>query len=178
MSSPKSEKTKTVVKAKPAASPAKAVGRADQPASDAGMTGEDKVNFIKAMWEGVGGTNGKKDAAPEPKKVEILRKISAPVRAATPSNPTSDEVLKMAAMLEAKNAAGEFDVLTPEATQALMTALCKIYSANVEAGNKFPVLADRFAITGTDAMIVCGALLKAVDLQVFELGMWQSWSGV
>ena len=37
---------------------------------------------------------------------------------------------------------------------------------------------ERFSVTGTDAMILCGALLKAVDLQVFELGMWQSWSGI
>ena len=59
-----------------------------------------------------------------------------------------------------------------------MAALCKLYAANMEAGDKFPVVKDRFAVTGTDAMILCGALLKAVDLQVFELGMWQSWSGV
>ena len=59
-----------------------------------------------------------------------------------------------------------------------MTVLAKIYAANVEAGNKYPVVGNRMAISGTEAMILCGALLKAVDLQVFELGMWQSWSGL
>ena len=86
--------------------------------------------------------------------------------------------MTFAARLEEKFANGDFEALTPEATQALMTAICKLYSANAEAGNKFPVVKDRFSVTGTDAMILCGALLKAVDLQVFELGMWQSWSGI
>ena len=182
MSSPKASGPKSA-SAKTARPAAKAARGADKPASDAGMSGADKANFIKAMMEGVGPKKGasapKKRAAPEkPRTVEILRKIPGPSRIETPSNPASDEARAFAAMLEAKHAAGEFDVLTPEASQALMAALCKLYSANMEAGNKYPVLRDRFAVTGTDAMIVCGALLKAVDLQVFELGMWQSWSGV
>jgi hypothetical protein len=82
------------------------------------------------------------------------------------------------AALEAKFEAGELDVLTPEATQALMGVICRIYSANQESGNKYPLLSGRSVVSGTDAMITCSALLKAVDLQVFELGMWQSWSGV
>jgi hypothetical protein len=183
MSSPKGQKARPA--APKAATPvAKVARRVAKPASDEGMSGQDKANFIKAMMEGVGGANGKAKkslatpAGEQPKRVEILRKIPAASRTATPSNPESDEARKFAAMLEAKFAEGRFGVLTPEATQALMTALCKLYSANMEAGNKFPLVKDRMSITGTDAMIVCGALLKAVDLQVFELGMWQSWSGV
>jgi hypothetical protein len=182
MSSPKSALTKPGKAKTSAASPAKAAPRAvkAKPASDDGMTGQDKANFIKAMMEGVGSKGAAKRSAPAeaPKKVEILRRISAPVAAATPSNPMSDEALALAARLEAKFAEGEFEALTPEATQALVAAICKLYSARAEAGDKFPIVRDRFAITGTDAMIACGSLLKAVDLQVFELGMWQSWSGI
>lgn len=185
MSSPRTGKSGP---AKPAKSiPGVKVPRgADKLASDAGMSGKDKANFIKAMMEGVtpktaASAKATREARrpPEaPKKVEILRKIPAARSVATPSNPESDEAIRFAAMLEAKLAAGELGVLTPEATQALMSVLCKLYSANVEAGNKYPVVRDRMSITGTDSMIVCGALLKAVDLQVFELGMWQSWSGI
>ena len=119
--------------------------------------------------------SGKAAKAP---KVEILRKISAPERVESRQTPESDQALALVRALEAKFEAGELDVLTPEATQALMGVICRIYGANQESGNKYSLLAGRAAVTGTDAMITCSALLKAVDLQVFELGMWQSWSGV
>ena len=31
--------------------------------------------------------------------------------------------------------------------------------------------------TATDVMVTVTAMMKAVNLQVFELGMWQAWSG-
>ena len=171
------------------------------------FAGEDKVNFVKAIWEGVPSKEGKaskpkaekaekadkaskaekskgskskasKAKAEKAPKVEILRKISAPVRVESRQTPESDQALALVAALEAKFEAGELDVLTPEATQALMGVICRIYSANQESGNKYSLLSGRAAVTGTDAMITCSSLLKAVDLQVFELGMWQSWSGI
>jgi hypothetical protein len=33
------------------------------------------------------------------------------------------------------------------------------------------------AVTATEVMVTITAMLKAVNLQVFELGMWQAWSG-
>jgi hypothetical protein len=33
------------------------------------------------------------------------------------------------------------------------------------------------AVTATDVMVTATAMLKAVNLQLFELGMWQAWSG-
>jgi hypothetical protein len=36
---------------------------------------------------------------------------------------------------------------------------------------------DAGAITPTDAMIACSALLRGVNVQVFELGCWQGWMG-
>ena len=33
------------------------------------------------------------------------------------------------------------------------------------------------AVTATDVMVTVSAMLKAVNLQLFELGMWQAWSG-
>ncbi len=160
-------------------------------ASDTGgVSGEDKARFVKAMWEGLkpgdappGRARPKavKPAAkakPAEPKLEILRKIPAPVTTPARRTAESDAAQALAARLETCFEAGDLSALTPEAFQALMVAMCKIYGASVEAGAKFPALGDRAAVTGTDVMIVCGALLKAVDLQVFELGMWQSWSGV
>jgi hypothetical protein len=33
------------------------------------------------------------------------------------------------------------------------------------------------AATATEVMVTVSAMLKAVNLQLFELGMWQAWSG-
>jgi len=193
MSSPETStrKPKSSAKKPPAKKPAKkaaakkaASKRAVKRDSD-GLSGQDKAHFVKAMWEGIStkGTKGKKPAkkaaekAPAP-QVEILRRIPAATTKQGPQNAASKQALAFAAEIEKAFAKGDLGALSPEAVQALMTVLCKIYGANQESGNKYPVLANRTAVTGTDVMITCGALLKAVDLQVFELGMWQSWSGV
>jgi hypothetical protein len=68
-------------------------------------------------------------------------------------------------------------VLSPEALQALLAALCKNYSARVEAGEDFLPLSQRGRCTPTDVMVTASKLLKSANLQVFELGMWQSWTG-
>ena len=196
MSSPKAAKAaKSAKTSKPAkagkATAKSAVAPRSKAADGEVFAGEDKVNFVKAIWEGVPSKEGKaskpkaekadkasKAKAEKAPKVEILRKISAPVRVESRQTPESDQALALVAALEAKFEAGELDVLTPEATQALMGVICRIYSANQESGNKYSLLSGRAAVTGTDAMITCSSLLKAVDLQVFELGMWQSWSGI
>jgi hypothetical protein len=64
-----------------------------------------------------------------------------------------------------------------DAIQALMAAACRSYSAQVEAGDSFPPLAERSRVTSTDVMVTASGLLKSANLAVFELGMWQSWTG-
>lgn len=120
-------------------------------------------------------TTSRSVAEAEQPKVEILRKISAPPK--VKSTPKSAEVLKLAKEIEKAIENGDLDFVQPHAVQALMMSLCKFYAANDEADNVYPILPGRLAVSGTDAMVVCGALLRAVDLQVFELGMFQSWSG-
>jgi hypothetical protein len=72
---------------------------------------------------------------------------------------------------------GRADLLSEEALQALMAAVCRSYSAQIEAGGNFPPLASRSRVTSTDVMVTASGLLKAANLAVFELGMWQSWTG-
>ena len=74
-------------------------------------------------------------------------------------------------------AEGRTDALAPDAIQALMAAACRSYSAQVEASGHFPPLAARSRVTSTDVMVTASGLLKAANLAVFELGMWQSWTG-
>ena len=45
---------------------------------------------------------------------------------------------------------GQLDTLSPKAFQSLMAALCKNYSAQIEAGNDFLALGDRNAVSPTE----------------------------
>jgi hypothetical protein len=84
---------------------------------------------------------------------------------------------KVAADIGRALAEGRTDVLTNEAIQALMAAACRSYSARVEAMGDFPPLAARSLVSSTDVMVTASGLLKSANLAVFELGMWQSWTG-
>ena len=69
------------------------------------------------------------------------------------------------------------DALSVEAMQALMSALCRIYSAQVENGAKFTPIPEGQVVSPTGVMLTASGLLRAANLAVFELGMWQSWTG-
>lgn len=183
MSSPDRAPAKRAAAKKPDA-PSAAKSR-KTPGQDTAPSAQDKADFLKAMSKGIEpNTEAARKVASKKKtgaaeagqtpKVEVLRKIAAP--AAIENTPESVEALRLAAMIEEALAGGELEKLQPHAQQALVAALCKYYAANSDQGNRYPVLGQRSAVTATDVMVMCGALLKAVDLQVFELGMWQSWS--
>jgi hypothetical protein len=85
--------------------------------------------------------------------------------------------MQLAGEMEAGLADGRLEVVSDEARQRLMAALCKIYSQQVQAGAQSLPLQPASGVSPTDVMIMAGGLLRAADLQVFELGMWQSWTG-
>jgi len=58
--------------------------------------------------------------------------------------------------------------------QRLLSAAVRLYSAKAERDGIFPAV-PAGTITATDAMIVAHGLLQAVNISVFELGLWQSW---
>jgi hypothetical protein len=93
------------------------------------------------------------------------------------ANGVSAEAKRLAAEIERALASGQRDLLSTEALQALMAAVCKVYGARVEAGEQLLPLPERGGATATDVMVTASGLLKAANLAVFELGMWQSWTG-
>ena len=97
--------------------------------------------------------------------------------AETASATASAQATRLAADIERGLADGRVDLLTPQALQALMAAACKAYAAQVEAGNPMAALAPRTTVTPTEVMVTASGLLRATNLAVFELGMWQSWTG-
>jgi hypothetical protein len=89
----------------------------------------------------------------------------------------SAEATRLAAEIERALASGHRDVLSTHALQALMAAACKTYAARVDAGEQLLPLPERGGATATEVMLTASGLLKAANLAVFELGMWQSWTG-
>jgi hypothetical protein len=110
-------------------------------------------------------------------KHAAVRHAREPAGAAASGSAGSDQAKRLAADIEHALASGRHDVLSAEALQALMAAVCKTYAAQVEAGEQLLPLPARGGATATDVMITASGLLKAANLAVFELGMWQSWTG-
>ena len=88
----------------------------------------------------------------------------------------SADAKRLASVLEGSIVDGKLDLVSAEALQKLMAAACRVYTARLEAGEQImPV--PKNSISATDVMVTASGLLKAADLAVFELGMWQSWTG-
>jgi hypothetical protein len=123
-------------------------------------------------------------AAPRSKARPSARPTPPPVAkpaahaSAKPANGSaSGEATRLAAAIESALASGKLDTLTPQALHALMGACCKNYATRVEAGESLLPLAQRTTVTPTEVMVTASGLLRAANLAVFELGMWQSWTG-
>lgn len=62
--------------------------------------------------------------------------------------------------------------------QAKLAEAVRLYAERVaEREEAFPAFPDAASVTATDVMVTTTAMLRAVNLQVFELGMWQAWTG-
>jgi hypothetical protein len=118
-----------------------------------------------------------KAAKPARKPAAKAAARAKPVADITPGANASADATRLAAEIERSLADGRTDVLTPQALHALMAAACKAYAAQVEAGNPMAALGARTSVTPTEVMITASGLLRAANLAVFELGMWQSWTG-
>ena len=61
--------------------------------------------------------------------------------------------------------------------QSMLANAVRLYAERAaERDGTIPAFAAD-AATATEVMVTVTAMLKAVNLQVFELGMWQAWSG-
>ena len=60
--------------------------------------------------------------------------------------------------------------------QRMLADAVRLYAARANERDLAAFPGDA-AVTASDVMLTVSAMLKAVNLQVFALGMWQSWSG-
>ncbi len=118
-------------------------------------------------------------SSPRPASAKSTRKRSPPSKQTAPpaATPIAAKAAELAKEVEQALSDGRADALPPECIQSLMSAACRAYAAHDEAGTKYPPLAERSPATATDVMVTTSGLLKAAGLQVFELGMWVSYTG-
>jgi hypothetical protein len=100
-----------------------------------------------------------------------------PAESVAHDQPLSADAKRVATEIERALAKGEKNAISLDAVQALMAAACKHYSARIEAGEEVLPLRAHTTVTPTEVMTTASGLLRAVNLAVFELGMWQSWTG-
>jgi hypothetical protein len=109
-------------------------------------------------------------------KISPRRQPNASPPAKPVANGASADAKRLAATLERSIVDGKLDLVSADALQKLLAAACRVYSARTEAGEQFTPV-PKHSISATDVMLTASGLLRAADLAVFELGMWQSWTG-
>jgi fumarate hydratase class II len=72
---------------------------------------------------------------------------------------------------------GAVDGLPDAALQQLFKTCVQLYALKVDAGRRFAPCGDNRDISATSIMVTASGLLKGANLELFELGMWQSFSG-
>jgi hypothetical protein len=117
-------------------------------------------------------------AKPAPRRAAAAKVSTKPASkpAVVAANGASADAKHVAATLDRILADGNLDAISAEALQALIASACRLYRARREAGEEFAPV-PKNSISATDVMVTASGLLKATDLAVFELGMWQNWTG-
>jgi len=67
---------------------------------------------------------------------------------------------------------GEPDVISDAGLKAAMAAVVRLYGAKVEAaGDELPPF-EKGAVTATETVVAASAMIRAADLNLFDVAMW------
>lgn len=119
------------------------------------------------------GKSSRKTAVPAKTRIKV---IAAKPKLSPETAALSNDAIKLAHEIENAFKKSD-DALSEDAMQTLMGTLCRVYAAQVENGAKFTPIAEGQVVSPTGVMVTASGLLRAANLAVFELGMWQSWTG-
>ncbi|WP_213739388.1 hypothetical protein [Bradyrhizobium sp. dw_411] len=87
-----------------------------------------------------------------------------------------DTAERLATSLNSLTATGQAGAFPDETMRQLMAALVKLYAAKFDEGQRPALLDAGGDVSATAVLVATSALMKASNLEIFELGMWQSWS--
>jgi hypothetical protein len=82
----------------------------------------------------------------------------------------------LALSLNGLTTTGQAGAFPDETMRQLMAALVKLYAAKFDEGQRPALLDAGSDVSATAVLVMTSALMKASNLEIFELGMWQSWS--
>lgn len=71
----------------------------------------------------------------------------------------------------------DVETMTDHELQVLFMAVARRYAVRF-AETQLPACPAGGAISATEAMLATTGLLRAADVQLFELGLWQTFSGI
>ena len=91
---------------------------------------------------------------------------------------TADLASEIAARFAEAIDDNRLDDIPDDSLGQLFASVVRAYAAKAQADGAPRPFARNSGVTATDVMIGCTAMLEGVGLQVFELGLWQSWSRV
>jgi hypothetical protein len=74
-------------------------------------------------------------------------------------------------------AIGEPNLIADTDLRALIANAVRLYAAKAEDGMRTPLPSGGGGVTVTDAMLLTTDLLHALNVQIFELSMWQAMTG-
>jgi hypothetical protein len=84
----------------------------------------------------------------------------------------------LARAADALNAAfGEPDKIADADLRALLAGAIRLYGLKAEGGMRVPLPPDGGGVTITDTMLLTTDLLHSLNVQLFELSMWQAMTG-
>lgn len=67
--------------------------------------------------------------------------------------------------------------MPPELVQQGLTALVRHYAVEFQLGERWSPFSEGRPMPPTAVMIMSTAMLRACNVEIFELGLWQTWSG-
>ena len=87
----------------------------------------------------------------------------------------ADALTRAAQVLAA--AIGDPDRIPDAELRELIASVVRLYAAKAENGMRTPLPPNAGNLTVTETMIACTDLLHALNVQMFELSMWQAMTG-
>lgn len=84
------------------------------------------------------------------------------------------KIRKLAARILAQDEGAE---LSDEMIQEALGALTRLYTVKFQVGERWSPFSEDQRMPATSVMIMTTSMCRAVNVELFELGMWQAWSG-
>lgn len=84
---------------------------------------------------------------------------------------------ELATLVDRIMQSGDALLVPDDAMQEAVAALVNLYAVKFDGGPPILPLQEGHGVSATAVLNAASGLLRAANLEIFELGMWQSWSG-